>query len=66
MSRSPCGRIELTHQALPTARKPRPSKHDDRVKIQATPEQVAKSLFSGKPKPRKEWRYLRGTLRAKS
>lgn len=39
-------------------RKPRPTKYDDRVKIDATPEQVAKSLFSGRPKPRRDWRYL--------
>ena len=40
-------------------RKPRPSKHDDRVKIKATPEQVARSLFGGKPKSRGQWRYLK-------
>ena len=40
-------------------RKPRPTKHDERVKLDATPEQFARSLFGGKPKPRKEWRYSR-------
>ena len=36
-------------------RKPRPSKYDERVKVDAIPEQVAKSLFSGRPKPRNQW-----------
>ena len=44
---------------LTAPRKPRPSKHDDRVKIKATPEQVARSLFGGKPKSRGQWRYLK-------
>ena len=30
--------------------KPRPTKHDDPVKIDATPEQVAKSLFKWEAK----------------
>ena len=47
-------------------RKPRPTKHADRVKIDATPEQVAKSLFAGKPKPRQQWRYLRDNQQSKA
>ena len=47
-------------------RNPRPTKHDDRVKSQATPEEVAQSLFSGKPKPRKQWRYLQDTRQTES
>ena len=44
-------------------RKPRPFKHDERVKIDATPEQVDRSLFSGKPKPRDQWRHLKCGVR---
>ena len=38
-------------------RRPRPSKYDEPIKIDATPEEVARSLFNGKPK--KEWRFLK-------
>ena len=51
---------------LTAPRKPRPTKHADRVKIAATPEQVARSLFSGKPKPRDQWRYLQDAQQPKS
>ena len=47
-------------------RKPRPDKHDVRLKIQATPEQVAQSLFRGKPKPPSRWRYLQDAQQPKS
>lgn len=38
-------------------RKPRKSKHDEPIKIDASPEAVARSLFHGKPK--KEWRFMK-------
>ena len=47
-------------------RQPGPAKHADRVKIAATPAQVAKSLFAGKPKPRRHWRYLQDSQQPKS
>ena len=40
-----------------STKRPRPSKHDEPIKIDASPEAVARSLFNGKPK--KEWRYLK-------
>lgn len=49
-----------------TTRKPRPTKLDDPVKIDAAPEQVARSLFSGKPKPRHQWHYLQESRQPKS
>ena len=42
-----------------TPRKWRAAKHDQTIKIDATPEQVARSLFIGKPKPRGQWLYLK-------
>ena len=38
-------------------RKPRKSKYDEPIKIDASPEAVARSLFHGKPK--KEWRFMK-------
>ena len=35
----------------------RASKYDELIKIDASPEDVVKSLFNGKPK--KNWRYLK-------
>ena len=42
-----------------TPRKRRATKHDQPIRIDATPQQVARSLFRGKPKPRGQWRYLK-------
>ena len=33
------------------------SKYDEPIKINASPMVVVKSLFSGKPKPKGQWRY---------
>ena len=41
-----------------STKRPRPSKYDEPIKIDATPEAVARSLFNGKPK--KEWRFMKG------
>lgn len=38
-------------------REPRKSKYDEPIKIDASPEAVARSLFQGKPK--KEWRFMK-------
>ena len=45
----------------PKAKRGRPSsgKYEEKIHIDATPEQVARSMFGGKPKPKGEWRYLR-------
>ena len=37
----------------------RSSKHEKPIRIQSTPEEVAKSLFNGPPKPRGQWRFLK-------
>ena len=42
-----------------TPRKRRATKHDQPIKINATPEEVARTLFAGKPKPSDQWRYLK-------
>ena len=52
--------------ATPPRRNPRPTKHDDRVKVNATPEQVARSLFRGRPKPADRWRYIQDAQQPKS
>ena len=39
----------------------RASKYDERIKIDASPEAVVKSLFNGKPK--RNWRYLKKNQR---
>ena len=36
----------------------RRSKYEKPIHIDATPEEVAKSLFNGPPKPKDQWRYL--------
>ncbi|MCY4354830.1 MAG: hypothetical protein OXC09_08640 [Truepera sp.] len=38
-------------------RKPRKSKYDELIKIDASPEAVARSLFNGPPK--KEWEFMK-------
>lgn len=40
-------------------RRKRSSKYEERVEIDATPQEVARSLFNGKPKPKSEWRFLK-------
>ena len=35
------------------------SKYKEPIHIEATPEEVAKSLFHGPPKPRDQWRFLK-------
>lgn len=37
----------------------RKSQYDKPIKINASPNAVVQSLFSGKPKPRSKWRYLK-------
>ena len=37
----------------------RASKYEGRIHIPASPEDVARSLFRGKPKPKEQWRYLK-------
>ena len=51
------GRMRVTAPSTPRNR--RATKHDRPIKIDATPEQVARSLFTGKPKPADRWRYLK-------
>ena len=41
--------------STPTTKK-RPSKHDEPIDIDASPEDVVRSLFNGRPK--RKWRYL--------
>ena len=43
----------------PKRGRPHSGKYNEQIHIDATPEQVARSLFRGKPKPKGEWRYLR-------
>ena len=35
------------------------SKYEKRVKLNATAEQIAQTVFMGRPKPKSEWRYLK-------
>ena len=37
----------------------RSSKYEEPIHIDATPEEVAQSLFRGQPKPRDQWRFLK-------
>ena len=37
----------------------RKSKYDDPIRTDATPEELAQSIFWRKPKPKKDWRYLK-------
>lgn len=37
----------------------RSSKYEEPIHIEASPEEVAKSLFNGPPKPRGQWRFLK-------
>ena len=56
--------MRVTAQSPP--RKRRATKHAQTIRIDATPEQVARSLFSGKPKPADRWRYLQDARQPKS
>ena len=42
----------------PTPPKRHRSKYEDPVRINATAEETAQSIFWRKPKPKKDWRYL--------
>ena len=35
------------------------SKHEEPIRIEAAPLDVARSLFNGRPKPRRKWLYLK-------
>ena len=37
----------------------RESKYDKPIHIDATMEEVAQAIFSGKPKPKDQWRFLK-------
>ena len=37
----------------------RESKYDKPIHIDATMEEVAQTIFSGKPKPKDQWRFLK-------
>ena len=39
--------------------RPPGGKYEEAVHIDASPSDVARSMFSGKPKPNGQWRYLR-------
>ncbi|MDE2928132.1 MAG: hypothetical protein OXT71_17195 [Acidobacteriota bacterium] len=42
------------------SRKSRTSKYDELISIpNATAEEIAQTMFMGKPKPKDEWRYLK-------
>ena len=41
-------------------RKKRPSKYEEPIHIEATPEEIAQTVFAGKPKPKDQWEYLKG------
>ena len=45
----------------PKAKRGRPTggKYEEAVHIDASPSDVARSMFGGKPKPKGEWRYSR-------
>ena len=58
------GRVRVA--SLSTPRKRRATKHDQPIKIDATPEQVARSLFRGRPKPADRWRYIQDAQQPKS
>ena len=46
--------------AKPKATRPkRFSKYDKPIHIDATMEEVAQTIFSGKPKPKDQWRFLK-------
>ena len=42
-----------------TTRPKRESKYDKPIHINATMEEVAQTIFSGKPKPKDQWRFLK-------
>ena len=37
----------------------RKSKYEGLIHVDATPEEIAQTIFMGKPKPRDQWRYLK-------
>ena len=50
---------EKEPKQLPKRGRPSSGKYEEKIHIDATPAQVARSMFGGKPKPKGEWRYLR-------
>ena len=42
-----------------TTRPKRASKYNKPIHIDATMEEVAQTIFSGKPKPKDQWRFLK-------
>lgn len=45
-----------TMQSAESSSRKRPSRHDEPIRIDASPEAVVRSLFNGRPK--RNWRYL--------
>ena len=41
------------------ARPKRKSKYEKLIRVDATPEEIAQTIFMGKPKPKDQWRYLK-------
>ena len=37
----------------------RKSKYEELIHVDATPEEIAQTIFIGKPKPKDQWRYLK-------
>ena len=35
------------------------SKYDENIHVPGTPDEIAASLFTGRPKPKDAWRYLK-------
>ena len=42
-----------------TTKSKRESKYDKPIHIDATMDEVAQTIFSGKPKPKDQWRFLK-------
>ena len=42
----------------------RKSKYEGLIHVDATPEEIAQTIFMGKPKPRDQWRYLKHQKKA--
>ncbi len=40
--------------------RPTSPKHEERVHIDASPRDVAKAIMRSPPKPKEQWRYLKG------
>ena len=49
---------DVSRKAAPTRPK-RKSKYEELIHVDATPEEIAQTIFMGKPKPRDQWRYLK-------